>query len=192
MNPYSTGSGKELHVRRSTWVLALMGAHSPWVIQLLVPLELQQLEQDNLDHTQERQASLDTTRYTTQTTRHSAKSYKSIKRSDKNSERSRGNEREGIVIQKVLLHTHTCAHARTHTHTHKNLEKPNAWQQIVISLDKFQPLGLKTMDMYWLKTGTTRYVQRHKQNLANIFDIWNQWQYTHCDLSYIWDIHNQY
>jgi hypothetical protein len=114
INPYSTGSGKELHVRRSTWALAPMGAHSPCIIQCLVPLELQQLEQDNLDHTQERQASLGTTRYTPQTTRHSVKSYKSIKRSDKNSkglEEMRGNcNSESITI---------------HTHTHTNLEKPN-------------------------------------------------------------------
>ena len=73
INPYSTGSGKELHVRRSHWALAPMGAHSPCVIQLLVPLVSQQLDQDYLDHTQGSQASLATMRYTTQTTRLSVK-----------------------------------------------------------------------------------------------------------------------
>ena len=100
INLYSTGSGKELHVRRSPWALPPMGAHSHCLIQLLVPFEFQQLDQDYLDHSHKRQASLATMRYTTQTIWHSVKNYKSIKRSDKNSGRSRGNERGGIVIQK--------------------------------------------------------------------------------------------
>ena len=60
-------------MKRSQWALAPMDAHSPWVIHLSVALESQQLEQDYLDHTQERQAPLATMRYTTQTTQHSVK-----------------------------------------------------------------------------------------------------------------------
>ena len=54
-----------------------MDAHSPWVVKLSVPLEPQQMEQDMLDHIQERQASLATMRYTPQTTRHLVKKLQS-------------------------------------------------------------------------------------------------------------------
>ena len=127
INPYSTGSGKELHVRRSQWALAPMGAHSPCLIQLLVPLESQQLEQDYLDHTQGRQASLATTRYTTQTTRHSVKKLQvSHKKWKKQWKVQRKSERRTCNSESITTHTHT------HACTHANLEKHNTWQQIVI------------------------------------------------------------
>jgi len=45
----------------------------------------------------------------------------------------------------------------------------DTWQRVVISLDTFQSLVLKIMEVYWNKSNVSSYIQRCKGNSTNKF-----------------------
>jgi hypothetical protein len=69
-------------------------------------------------------------------------------RRDENSVSSRWSERGRIVIRNRVLHI--------------NINEINIWQKTVISLDKFQPLILKIMDVSWQNPGVTSDIHKFK------------------------------
>ena len=63
----------------------------------------------------------------------------------------------------IYIYTHT----QIHTHTH--FDEINTWQKVVISLDTFQSLVIKLMEVYWEKPDVSCYIKRCKLNSTNKF-----------------------